>query len=91
MTNYIIFENYEKGVDLINQINVCKGFGGSNSTTLTYTKNPEEIIDRNTDNRIGYGVPIFNWIKECLTDEQINQIIPLNEEDYIIVYNGQNI
>lgn len=91
MTQYIIYGKYSDGVDLINQINECKGFGSSNSTTSTYTENPEEIIDKNTDNLVGYGVPIFNWIKDCLTEDQINQITLLNEEDYIIVYSGQNI
>ena len=77
---WIIYQDEQTSIDLINQINICEGF--PTETTLTYIDEPQVFYTKDTMDLIGYGVPVFNWIMRCLTQEQIESIQIIDINDY---------
>lgn len=78
---WIIYNTEQEAIDLISQINICEGFPTQN--TLTYVEKPQVFYTKDTMELVGYGVPVFNWIMRCLTQEQIDSIQDININDYI--------
>ena len=79
MVKYLIFIYIGEAFDFINQINQCKGYPDSN--TLTYVDAPDLMCEfdyeTETSKQIGYGVVIKDFIMDCLTEQQISDILIL--------------
>lgn len=79
MNKFIIFLTYNEGVQFIEQINSCMGYPSDG--TITYYTQPVEMceFDLITGNKIliGFGVPIKDFILDCMSEEQISEILIL--------------
>jgi len=79
---YIIFIDEQEAIDLINQINTCKGWPSDG--TDTWMTRPDQMCEFNLETgdkiSIGSGVIIQDRILDCLTEEQKSEVfvIPSN-------------
>lgn len=78
---WIIYDDEQTAIDLINQIDVCEGF--PTESTITYIESPEPFYLKDGMEFIGYGIPVFSWIMRCLTQEQIDSIQEIEINEYI--------
>jgi hypothetical protein len=77
--NYILYVNELDGLNLISQINSCKGFPTQDGLTLTWQNGTKPVCEFNLENgnktQIGYGVVITDEVYECLNENQKHSII----------------
>ena len=90
MNQYIIFINEQEAIDLINQINTCKGWP-DNQGNITWMIQPDSMceFDLTTGDKlaIGYGVIIDDRIIDCLTEIQKTEILTLPSNINTCVWN----
>ena len=86
---YIIFLTEQEAIDLIDQINTCKGYPSNG--TITWQDYPDEMCEFNLQTgdkiNIGYGVIIEDRCLDCLTQNQIDEIIILPSNINTCLYN----
>ena len=79
--SYIVYANEIDGLNLISQINTCKGFPTQDGLTITWQNGTNPICEFNletgTKTPIGFGVIINNDIFDCLSENQKQEIITL--------------
>lgn len=79
MVKFLIFLYQSEALDFISQINSCLGLPSGGTTT--YWGEPVLMCeyDEQTGDKleIGYGIPIEDLILDCMTEEQISDIIIL--------------
>jgi hypothetical protein len=77
--SYIVYANEIDGINLISQINTCKGFPTQDGLTITWQNGTNPVCEFNLDNgsktQIGYGVIIGDEVYDCLTENQKQSII----------------
>jgi len=88
MKGFIKFNEDEtsKGYDLINQINDCLGFPEPGTTTWQETPIAYCTLDSQSGSTIFWGSVIkidTDQLSECLTPQQLSQIIELPSDVYI--------
>lgn len=79
MVKYIIFLEENEAYDLIDKINICKGWPSNG--TITYLNAPDFMCEFDLSNgnkiEIGYGIEIKDFVMDCLNEEEISEIMIL--------------
>lgn len=78
---WIIYQNEEESLNLLNQINACEGY--PNGTTLTYVEGTTPIFNKLNNDFIGYGIPIFSSIYDCLSEIEIQSILLIDSDEVV--------
>ena len=89
MVNYIIYPDIQGANNLINQINICKGWPSDG--TNTWMTEPDWMCEFDLQSgektSIGYGVIIKDVIMDCLTEQQKSEVFSLPSNINTCAYN----
>jgi hypothetical protein len=97
MVNYIIFINEQEAQNLITRINTCMGYPSAGTTT--YMTSPDVMcefdLETGEKQNIGYGILIKDFILDCLTTQEKEEVFALpsniNTCSYVVSGATENI
>lgn len=79
MVKYLIFLQEQEAIDFVDQVNTCMGYPSTGTTT--YYGSPDLMCEydelTNQKQEIGYGIMIKDFILDCLTQQQLDDILIL--------------
>jgi hypothetical protein len=77
--SYIIFLEEQEAIDLIDQINLCKGWPSEGTNTWMVEPDIMCEFDLQTGDKIniGYGIFINGRVYDCLNSEQKTEVFDL--------------